>query len=454
MSIHLNLIKERALRVEGKSDNIDDLTIFINSREQIDKGLFVPLVGDRFDGHDFLKEAIHAGAEATLWMEGKPLPEDIPENFLIFFVDDTLKALQDLSKTYLLGIAPKVVAITGSNGKTTTKDIVESVVATSYRTHKTKGNFNNHFGLPLTILAMPKDCEVLILEMGMNHFGEISLLSKIAPPDIAVITNIGESHIEFLGSREGIAKAKLEIVDGMKAGGTLVIDGDEPLLKSYRSKDQRIISCGYHKDNDNHITTILADVNGYQFNLNHEQDAFHIPLLGKHNVKNAAFSITVAYRLDIKKEMIQEGFNQLSMTGMRLETILGKEGSLLLNDAYNASPTSMEAAIETTKALPHFKRRVIVLGNMYELGSDEEKLHRQVAGIIRDPLTHVITIGEKAKWIADECATDAGEITITSYPDKTKALPYLKTLLSPETVILFKASRIASLETLVEELKA
>ncbi|TCP29088.1 UDP-N-acetylmuramoyl-tripeptide--D-alanyl-D-alanine ligase [Scopulibacillus darangshiensis] len=454
MSISVELIKKCATKVEGHADDIDDLAVFTNSREQVVNGLFVPIEGERFDGHQFLEQAIQSGAVAAIWTEGKALPENLPNDFPIFYTDDSLKGLQQLAAEYLKEQSPKVIAVTGSNGKTTTKDIVEHVTATAFETYKTQGNYNNHIGLPLTILTMPETCEVLILEMGMNHFGEISLLSKIASPDIAIITNIGESHIEFLGSREGIAKAKLEIVDGLKPGGTLIIDGDEPLLTGFRSEQHTIMLCGYNGRDHIQITQVTADINGYKFQINENEGSFYIPLLGRHNVKNAALAIAAAKQLGIHCSDIQKGFDHLSVTGMRLETIHGRNGALIINDSYNASPTSMKAAIQTVRSLPGFQKRVIVLGNMYELGADEEKLHKQVAEDISPPVTHVITIGEKAKWIAEELASNEDGITIAAFSDKTLAIPHLEKLLAPGTVLLFKASRIAALETLVAELKA
>src|SRR5699024_1235287 len=184
-------------------------TVVTDSRLKVKQSLFVPLIGDQFDGHQFVEGALNNGAVAILWQEDRELPPSVPKQVPVFFVKNTLDALQQLASLYRNKVDPIVVGITGSNGKTTTKDIVSSVVKTTYKTHFTQGNLNNHIGLPLTILGMPNDAEVLILEMGMNHFNEIDLLSKIARPDYAIITNIGESHIEHLGSREGITKAKL-----------------------------------------------------------------------------------------------------------------------------------------------------------------------------------------------------------------------------------------------------
>ncbi|MBM7644263.1 UDP-N-acetylmuramoyl-tripeptide--D-alanyl-D-alanine ligase [Scopulibacillus daqui] len=454
MSVNIGIIKKAAVHYRGSTDHLNDLNVFTDSRQQTEQGLFVPIVGERFDGHEFIAKAIEAGAVASLWMKDRQLPEEVPADFPIFYVDDTLGALQTMAKLVLKERQPKIVAVTGSNGKTTTKDIIESVVSTKYKTHKTKGNFNNHIGMPLTILDSPDDCEVMILEMGMNHFGEISLLSRIAEPDIAVITNIGESHIEFLGSREGIAKAKMEIVDGLKTDGLLIIDGDEPLLRSFNLDDFHTVTCGYGDDNGLRIGNVKAHIKGYSFTINGEDMTYHIPLLGRHNVKNASYALAVAQSLNIDAPSVQKGFEQLSVTGMRLETVKGRMGTMLINDSYNASPTSMMAAIETVKNLPDYNRKVVVLGDMHELGPDEENLHRQVAQTIEAPITDLITIGTKAQWIADEASKHSPSYSVHSYTEKAQALPFIESLLSNKTVILIKASRAAQLESLVEQLEA
>ncbi|MGO4887877.1 UDP-N-acetylmuramoyl-tripeptide--D-alanyl-D-alanine ligase [Anaerobacillus sp. MEB173] len=451
MRLDLSLIQKVSSSNRGEIPPCFSISeVFIDSRLNVNEGLFVPIIGERFDGHSFLETAIQNGAVAALWQKSKQLPTTIDETFPVFFVDDTLQALQQLATFYRQEINPIVIGVTGSNGKTTTKDILESVLAKKYKTHKTKGNFNNHIGLPLTILSMPVDCELLILEMGMSGYGEISLLSKLAQPDFAVVTNIGESHIEQLGSREGIAKAKMEITDGLKPSGYVVIDGDEPLLIPY--VNERAIRCGHLASNDVVIQAITSIDEGVTFQLNNEKDQFVIPLLGNHNVKNAVYAITIARKLHLDDSLIKSGLIDLQLTGMRLERLQGLNGALLINDAYNASPTSMKAAIETVKQLQGYERKVLVLGDMYELGVNEEQLHRDVADVILAPITNVITIGQKGKWIAEALETQgkARQFSIDSFHSKDEALPVLKTLLDEKTVVLFKASRGLKLETVIE----
>jgi UDP-N-acetylmuramoyl-tripeptide--D-alanyl-D-alanine ligase len=453
MGISVDILKKVSLSWRGSIDHLDRLNVFTNSRTETPNGLFIPIVGERFDGHDFLEDAIKSGAACAIWQNGHPISETIPDEFALFFVEDTTDALQQLATERRREVNPVIVAITGSNGKTTTKDIVANTLSATYKTQKTAGNLNNHIGLPLTLLGLDDDCEACVVEMGMNHFGEIELLSKIAEPNIAIITNIGESHIEFLGSRKGIAQAKMEITTGLSSDGVLIIDGDEPLLSNIelQQKEATVITCGFHPSNDYVITDDQLSEKGTTFLLNGE--SYHIPIMGRHNVKNAAYALAVAHKLQIPKEKAQEAFSHLKITGMRLETSIGKNQSLLINDAYNASPTSMKAAIETLAALSNFKKKVAVLGDMYELGKDEKALHESVAEALTNNITHLVTIGEKGTWIAEAVAQRNLNIDIHKFSSKNEALPYLLKLASPDTAILFKASRLAELETLVTALK-
>lgn len=421
--------------------------VFTDSRKRARNGLFIPIVGELFDGHQFILQAIEQGAVASLWQIDRPLPAEIPSDFPIFFVDDTLAGLQRLAQYRLKAENPVVIAVTGSNGKTTTKDMIEGVLKRHFQTHKTEGNLNNHIGLPLTILAMADGCEILILEMGMNHFGEISLLSKLAEPDHAVITNIGESHIEFLGSREGIAKAKMEITDGLKPNGTMIFDGDEPLLAVL--KERASIACGYKENNDLRITSVEPMGSGLCFSLNGEESVYEMPLLGEHNVKNATYAIALARTLGLSESEIAYGLRELAITGMRFEQLPGKNGALLINDAYNASPTSMKAAIEAVRALDQYSKKVLVLGDMYELGTDEKTFHESVAASIKPPITDVITIGSRARWIAE---ATTGKVNVGAFETKEQATAEIEGLLAPDMVVLFKASRAVELETIVKRL--
>lgn len=426
--------------------------IFINSREQVRNGLFIPIKGERFDGHDFLLQAISNGAIASYWNKDKPLPPDLPVDFPVILVEDTTIALQKTAERYLSMVKPYVVAITGSNGKTTTKDLISSLVEQQFQSFKTLGNYNNHLGMPLTILSMKEDCEVLILEMGMSNLGEISFLSRLAKPDYAVITNIGESHLEQLGSREKIAEAKMEIRDGLKSDGITVIDGDEPILK-HIANETNVITCGYGSNCDVVIKNVSGNEDGQYFTLNHEETKFYLPLLGKHNIKNAVYAIVIAKKLGISDFNIQKGLKNTTLTAMRLQRLKGKNNSLLINDAYNASPSSMKAGIESLELLTEYNNKIAVLGDMYELGENEKELHQSVAKSIGENIQTVICVGEKGKWIGEALQERKWNGTVILCDTKEDAESHLDPLLTSETVVLFKASRGMKLETLIDKVR-
>lgn len=436
--------------------NLDKTTkineVFTDSRKKVQQGLFVPIVGENFDAHDFVEQAVENGASAVLWQKDKTLPE-LNEDIVVFFVEDTLKAFHQLAKAYRRKVNPTVIGITGSNGKTTTKDLMASVVSKKYKTHATVGNFNNHIGLPLTILSMPKETEVLVLEMGMNDFHEIDLLSNIALPDFAVITNIGESHIEYLGSRDGIKRAKLEIQNGLKEKGLLIVDGDEPLL-SNEIKQAHVISCGQAKHNQIVIENIDVSQEETRFNLitENESISFHLPLLGKHHAYNAAFCFAVAKQLSLTNTEIQLGFSTLEVTGMRFELLEGLNGSTIINDAYNASPTSMKATIEVVKQMPGFKKKLLVLGDIFELGEYGEELHASVADVITEPIHVLFTYGEEAQYISSATKINNQNIVVKHFEHENDLIESIKKELDKDTIALFKASRGMQFEKIVEQL--
>lgn len=425
--------------------------IVLDSREKSKQSLFVPIVGERFDAHDFIEQAIENGAVATLWVTEKPIPTHLKDKCQFFLVEDTLVGLQLLAKYYRNEINPIVIGITGSNGKTSTKDLVASILKTTYKTHYTKGNFNNHIGLPITILQMSRDTEVLIVEMGMSDFGEIDQLTKISQPNYAIITNVGESHIEFLGSREGIAKAKLEIVNGLKRNGTIVVDGDEPLLMNV-PKEYNVIRCGFTNNEVNEycISDIAIDIEKTVFFV--QNKSYTIPLLGKHHAKNATYAIAIAKLLNVTESNIQKGLTEVQHSGMRFEKLVSDEGAVVINDAYNASPTSMIAAINVVKELSNFNQKIIVLGDMFELGERADTFYKQIAQAIDDTIDVVFTIGKNAAIISSEVNDCNSHTKGKHFNDKDSLINELKPLLKNDVVVLFKASRGMALEKIVAHL--
>ncbi|WP_246945341.1 UDP-N-acetylmuramoyl-tripeptide--D-alanyl-D-alanine ligase [Bacillus pinisoli] len=426
--------------------------VSINSRDDLHGKLFIPIKGERFNGHEFVADAFQKGAVACLWKKDEPnKPSDVP----LILVDDTLTALQQLAHSYRHELKLKVVGVTGSNGKTSTKDMIFSVLSTEYKVEKTEGNFNNHIGLPLTVLKTEEDTEILVLEMGMSGRGEIELLSKIAEPDVAVITNIGESHLQDLGSREEIAEAKLEITAGLKAGGSLIFMGDEPLLQERigRYTDIKLISFGQEETNEYYPVFIKQESNGTSFTCNKASRPFFIPILGRHNVFNSLATLAVSQVLNITWENAIRGLSQLKMTKMRAEISSGIKGSTIINDAYNASPTSMKAAIQLLQDLEGYKRKFLILGDMLELGDQEIPFHQEVGRAI-DPtkIDYVFTFGELGKQIATGATAQLTDKRVFSFTNKHELIESVESKLNEKDVVLVKASRGMRLEEVVEAL--
>lgn len=456
--------KDIAAMVGGHSfvENHDGLWIqgvSIDSRTIKEGNLFFPFAGQQLDGHDYVQEVFAQGAAASLWQNDHPNP---PEGVPLIFVDDMLKALQHLAKAYRNSLPVRVVGITGSNGKTTTKDMVASILATTYKVHKTEANMNTHIGLPLTLLQMDEDTEMAVLEMGMRGRGEIELLAVIAQPEVAIITNVGEAHLERLGSREEIARAKLEIVEGLQPGGLLVYQGDNPLINKVLSERNAADSMlrftfGADPGNDLYPTAIMLDSesNGTHFTTNASNGiAYYIPLLGQHNVTNALAAIIVSKYMGVREPDITRGLQNLRITGMRVEIVRGANGLTIINDAFNASPTAMRAAISTLEELRGYGRKMIVLGDMLELGDEEQQFHREIGErLTPDQIDYVFTYGKLAEHIADAAQKKYPLDHVFAYQDKEELVRKVRALAKPADVVLVKASRGMKLDAVVEALK-
>lgn len=437
------------IRVEG---------VFTDSRKIEAGRLFVPLVGEKFDGHAFAAAALEGGACAVLWQRDRGLPPEGPA----IVVEDTLAALQALAKAYLAEVGCRVVGITGSNGKTTTKDMVYALLGTSFKVHKTGGNFNNHIGLPLTILEMPADTEIAILEMGMSGRHEIEALSAIASPDVAVITNIGEAHLLQLGSRHEIARAKVEIISGMKPGGLLVYHGDEPLIplvlgepETVKPEGLKTFTFGMDPDkNDDYPTGMMFHAKGVIFTSHrHPEEGLDLPLLGQHNVINCLAALAVADHFGIGKEQIREGLSGLRLTGMRIEQITAPSGLTVLNDAYNASPLSMKAAIDVLDSLKGHRKKIAVLGDMLELGPKELEFHAEVGEYAADGKVDMLyTYGTLSEETAKAAKNKRPDIPVYHFADKKELAAHLAGQVHPKDIVLIKASRGMKLEEIVDAL--
>jgi UDP-N-acetylmuramoyl-tripeptide--D-alanyl-D-alanine ligase len=428
--------------------------VSIDSRTLKEGNLFVPIVRID-DGHKYVTQAFENGAVASLWQaDHVPPPEGLP----LIIVKDTLRALQNLALTYRGQLDCKVIGVTGSNGKTTVKDIVTSILSTTYNVQKTYGNLNGEYGLPLSLLEVEEDTEIVVLEMGMSNAGEMKVLSEIAKPDIGVITMIGVSHLSNLGSREGIALAKLELLEGLNPSGALIINGDEPLL-TQPLMEKRIpetlsmIRFGKSHTNDYFPLTVDLNSSSLSFTMNRYSDEFSAPLLGSHNVLNILAAIAVADRFQIIQKDIQSGLINLEITGMRMERISTPKGFLIINDAWNASPVSMRAAIETVSNLDGFNKRVLVLGDMLELGDKEIEFHEEIAKSIDSSKIHsVLTIGSLSRFISDALKGSKFEGVVKHFTSREDLVFECNKLLNKNDVILVKGSRGLKLEDICSSL--
>ena len=448
---------ESMIQIENDLKNFKDVSIHgisIDSRKIEPGNLFVPFKGDHSDGHQFVEDAINNGAAAALWQKNVPNP---PVDLPIIIVEDTLFALQELARSYRNELNIKVVGITGSNGKTTVKDMTANLLALQYKVQKTEGNYNNHLGLPLTILSLEEDTEIAILEMGMSGRGEIEFLTKLARPHAVIITNIGESHLQDLGSREGIAQAKLEIIQGLEKNGLIVYLGDEILLREpllrYKGTAQ-LKTFGRNQDNDLYPIEINTDQKGSTFKTNASENTYYLPVLGTHNILNALGAMLIARYFQVPFNIMNNGFSSLKLTKMRMEFVEGKSGEKIINDAYNASPTSMNAAIDLISELPGFERKILVLGDMLELGDQEKEFHFEIGKRIEPQKIHYIfTLGHLGEQIAQGAKTIFPEDRVFSFYEKTQLIEELKKYTNKESIILVKASRGMRLEEVVDALQ-
>ena len=412
--------------------------------------LFLPLTGEKFDGHDFLDKALSAGAAGCLCAK---VPETLRADKFYIRVEDTRLALRALASAYRDRFQIPFVQITGSVGKTTTKEMVASVLGASLRVLKTPENFNNDIGTPLTLLGLGPEHQAAVIETGMNHFGEIRYLGEMVRPDIAVISNIGDAHIEHLGSREGILKAKCEIFENLKPEGLVVLNGDDALLNTL-DLPFRTVRCGRSEHCDVRVTD-MADhgVAGITCTIVSPRDTYHltIPAPGEHMAWSAAIAVAVAEELGEDRAAVARGAASYEPTGSRMRVVRLAEGRLVLDDCYNANPQSVTAALEIL-AKTECGRKVAVLGDVGELGDLTEQAHYNMGALAAMlGIDEIVAIGTKAEKIADGAAQSGG--SVTHFATKEEAVRTLTELLGPDTAMLVKASHNMHFGWLVEQLK-
>ena len=433
-----------------------------DSREGGDKTLFCAIVGEKYDGHDFIADAVSTGSQVVLLSS---LPENTDGlDFYAIRVEDTVKALGTLAAYYKDFSDATFVAVTGSVGKTTTKEFISAVASASFKTHKTKGNYNNEIGLPLTLFDLSPDDKVSVIEMGMSARGEIEYMSKLVRPDIAVITNIGTSHLAALGTRENICAAKLEIVSGLKKDGSLMLNADEPLLFATRGHvepEPEFVSV-YNRFGDYRAVNIRYLENGIMYDLIYNNKAVtnvEIPALGRHNVYNSLIAYAVGVKLGMTDDMIRRGLLTFVSTDKR-QNIYDVGGITVIDDCYNASPESMRAAIDVLTSIASRRgvKPCALLGDMLELGEYSRLMHDQLGQYAAQmKVQKLYCYGAMADIVAEAAikkGVRADNVYVSLDSDNpTEMAKMINSSMQSGDVLLVKASRAVSAERVIEALK-
>ena len=414
-------------------------------------GLFVPLKGAR-DGHDFIATAFTQGAAATL--SERPVAEGA-----YILVDDVLTAFQRLAQYYLEKMQVDVLAVTGSNGKTTTKDMLAQLLATTYKTYKTQGNYNNEIGLPYTVLHMPEDTEKLVLEMGQDHLGDIHLLSELAKPKTGIVTLVGEAHLEFFGSRTEIAQGKMQIADGLRKDGLLIVPADK-IVNEFLPADCKLVRFG--PDADIFLTRLEERKDSLSFECNFLEQRIDLPVTGKYNATNAMIAAYAALQEGVSEADIAQAFSELELTRNRTEWKKAGNGADILSDVYNANPTAMRLILETFSTIPANPggRKLAVLADMKELGADAKSMHgSMITSLNPEIVTDLFLYGQDMEALYDYAKEiyPPGKVHYFIKNDEKDQFEQLtkavREKLTPADQILLKGSNSMNLAKLVEDLE-
>lgn len=461
---HTIKVKDLLKVTKGKlitGDENENCYEFSRDTRQIKEGdFYIGLVGEKINGGLFFEEALKNGAKGVILSDIgiTEAQKQKYKNKCIIIVEDTLKAMQEIAtyKRNLYGKDFPIVAITGSVGKTSTKDIVANVLAQKYKTLKTEGNYNNNIGVPLTILRL-QNHEAAVIEMGMNHFGEIRTLTNIAKPTLCVITNIGTSHIGNLGSRENILKSKLEILEGNEQK-EIIVNNDNDLLHQYVENNKNTINIttyGIDEKSKIYATDIKEREESSEFvcHINEESFEVTVPVAGRHFIYNALCAASVGNKLGLSNKEIKDGIESFELTKNRMDIDVIKNGIKIINDTYNASFESMRASLQNLSK--YTNRKIAVLGDMFELGEYAEELHRKVGTeVAKNKIDILICAGENAKYIVNQAKKDGmKEENIYYFEDKNEIIELLNKKMKSDDVILFKASNGMKFFDLVENLK-
>jgi UDP-N-acetylmuramoyl-tripeptide--D-alanyl-D-alanine ligase len=434
---------ERDVRVSG---------ITIDSRSVRPGDVFFAFAGVRTDGHAFVADAFDRGAVAAVTDASRTDAPDAPPDRWIFRVPDTLAALQDVASGYRALFSMPVVAVTGTNGKTTTKEMIAAVLAGRFRTVKTEGNLNNHIGVPLSVCAWDKSREAAVVEMGANHFGEIRRLCEIVRPTHGVITNIGRGHLEFFGDEDGVLKAKSELLEWLSRDGTAFLNGDDPRLAGVRRMVPRTVVWGFGGGCDVTGRMLRADASGMSgFELDGRR--FRVPMPGSHNLYNALAAAAVGLAFGVDPEAVQDALIRFTPPGLRTE-ITDVGGVRVINDAYNANPSSVEQAVLSLKSMSGLKRRAVVLGDMLELGDRSEEEHRRIGAFVADVRPNLFLCCGAGMRLAAESAEEKGMRNVRHFENTDGMAGVMAEWLREGDGVLIKGSRGMKMETVAAELIA
>lgn len=423
-----------------------------DSRKIAHGSLFVALKGDRFNGEDFAVESIEKGAGGVL-VSTDCAPKNIPSTGIVLTVDNTLDAYQKIAGAWRNKFDIPIVAVTGSNGKTTTKDLTAAALSNLGSVLKTNANYNNEIGVPQTLLELNENHRAAVVEIGMRGLNQIAPLAALVRPTIGIVTNVGETHIELLGSIENIALAKAELVEAIEPGGAVILNADDKNVLAMVARVKpgvKVLTFALDRDADVRGSNLITHRASTALTVNYNGNTYdgEVPIIGRHNISNLLAAIAAAISLGLKADAIRAGFTTLATTKMRFE-IIDRNGIQIINDAYNASPASMRVAIATTAEITD-GRKIAVLGDMLELGERAEKLHRAVGGeLAKRGFSVLVTFGKLGKLIA-EGARAAGLEQIFTADTHEQAAEYLRGIVHRGDTILFKGSRAMRMERIIE----
>ncbi|EOU1118411.1 UDP-N-acetylmuramoyl-tripeptide--D-alanyl-D-alanine ligase [Clostridium perfringens] len=432
-----------------KEADVKEIKAVSTDTRKIEEGtMFIALKGENFNGNNYVLEAFNKGAKIAIVDEVKCDLNELKEDVALIKVQNTGRALMDLAKFYREKLGLKVVGITGSAGKTSTKDLVAAVLSYKYKVFKTKGNFNNEIGLPLMILELDSTYDVAILEMGMRGLGQIKELAEIASPDLGIITNIGISHIEILKTRENILKAKMEIATFFDKNNTLVVCGNDDFLGALPEAEYKIVKTGVGENFKIGAKNIALEELSSKFTVydGEKEEEFSLDMPGEHNISNLMLGIAIAKELGVSFEEMKRGLKNIEATSMRLE-LIKKDGFSILNDCYNSSPVAVKSAIDVMKNIEG-KRRIAVLGTMRELGHKSEEAHEEIGKYAKENgIEKVLCFGDFSENIKEGYGEGC-----TVYENKEELIKDLLNIICDGDIILVKASRSLKFEEITKAL--